>query len=93
MFLGKKRLFSRKEFLKKCSIVNIPSDFIINVNVVNNYHINLHNHIYNNPEAIQDNRQVIVVNGQVDTFPSKKRKKAIGALPYPSFLDRLPTNF
>ena len=48
VFIEIELLFKRNEYLKRCIIQRIPHDFIINVNVVNNKIINIHNHIYIN---------------------------------------------
>ncbi len=38
VFLKMSDVFDRKELSKRCQIVQVPRDFIINVNVVNNIH-------------------------------------------------------
>ena len=49
----------RDQYARRCRVANVGSDFIINVNVVNNIQINNLNHIYNNPEAIKPNKQAV----------------------------------
>ena len=63
VFLKMRELFERDEYARRCNIVQVPADFIINVNVVNNININnvnIHNQIYNNPETIKANKQAIL---------------------------------
>ena len=59
-----KQVFEEIDHLMKrrCRATQLPSNFIINVNVVNNINIqiNNHNHIYNNEEAIKANKQAVI---------------------------------
>ncbi len=41
-------LMKRDQYAKRCRVAQVDSDFIINVNIVNNIQINNLNHIYNN---------------------------------------------
>ena len=59
-FLELAHWFNRYEFARRCMIVQVPSDFINNRNITNNYQlnqINVHNHIYNNPDTVKANQQ------------------------------------
>jgi len=47
------------QYARRCIIQRIPYDFIINVNIVNNQTINIHNHIYNNREMIEANKRAV----------------------------------
>ena len=60
--------FKRKKFAKRCRVTQLPSNFIINMNLVNNIQINNYNHIYNNLEAIKANKQAVM-----DIRNSKKK--------------------
>ena len=65
-FLKMREVFERDEYARRCNIVRVPADFIINVNVVNHININnvntvnIHNEIDNNPETIKANKQSIL---------------------------------
>ena len=50
----------RKEYSRRCKIVEVPHDFIRTVNVTNNIQINVHNNIYNNPENIRENENSFI---------------------------------
>ena len=60
-----KKNFKRTEILRRCHVVPIPPNFIINQNITNNNNILInpkiiHQHIYNNPETIEANRQALI---------------------------------
>lgn len=54
-FLKIDYLFERNEYARRCHIVPLPADFIVNEDIVNIY-----NQIYNNPETIKANRKAIL---------------------------------
>ena len=60
VFLRLRDIFTRKEYSRRCRIVQIPSDFIVNVNIQNNFTIHIHNNIYSNEKAIEANHQAII---------------------------------
>ena len=53
-------LLKRHEYSRRCIIVIVPEDFIINrPSVVQNINISSHTHIYNNPNTIAENDEAI----------------------------------
>ena len=56
-FLKLKKHLNKDQYSRRCLVVILPDDFIINVN---NQTITIHNHIYNNPETLKANQQAII---------------------------------
>jgi hypothetical protein len=57
-FVKLKKYLERNQYARRCRVVVLPHNFIMNVN--SNQTINIHNHIYNNPETIKANQQAII---------------------------------
>lgn len=55
-----RKVLQRREFARRCEVVRVPQEFIINVNVFKNCTITNHNNIYNNPETIKENQQALI---------------------------------
>lgn len=53
-------MLKKPEYARRCVIVIVPENFKKNnINIVNNYHISAHTHIYNNPETIAANAEAL----------------------------------
>ena len=57
-FLKLKKHLNKDQYSRRCHVVILPDDFIVNMNI--NQTITIHNHIYNNPDTIKANQQAII---------------------------------